>query len=182
MCIRDRCSTGFLGVVNSKIASKYVIYDYRQDWAEADLKETAGFKEQGFWNPHNKIPGYYYCIDLADFSTHNGNYFFGEVPAANWPDNMGSESRIVTNAHYGTSTKSFIQHCSSLIENNLKFGCRTCKWGYRGLFVHSTEHDLNFMGTCTEITDCDTTTIYTCLLYTSPSPRDRTRSRMPSSA
>ena len=25
-------------------------------------------------------------------------------------------------------------------------------------------------------------TIYTCLLYTSPSPRDRTRSRMPSSA
>ena len=24
--------------------------------------------------------------------------------------------------------------------------------------------------------------IYTCLLYTSPSPRDRTRSRMPSSA
>ena len=26
------------------------------------------------------------------------------------------------------------------------------------------------------------TGIYTCLLYTSPSPRDRTRSRMPSSA
>ena len=24
--------------------------------------------------------------------------------------------------------------------------------------------------------------LYTCLLYTSPSPRDRTRSRMPSSA
>ena len=24
--------------------------------------------------------------------------------------------------------------------------------------------------------------VYTCLLYTSPSPRDRTRSRMPSSA
>ena len=27
-----------------------------------------------------------------------------------------------------------------------------------------------------------TVDIYTCLLYTSPSPRDRTRSRMPSSA
>ena len=26
------------------------------------------------------------------------------------------------------------------------------------------------------------TNVYTCLLYTSPSPRDRTRSRMPSSA
>ena len=30
--------------------------------------------------------------------------------------------------------------------------------------------------------DAMITTIWTCLLYTSPSPRDRTRSRMPSSA
>ena len=30
--------------------------------------------------------------------------------------------------------------------------------------------------------DLTTTGVYTCLLYTSPSPRDRTRSRMPSSA
>ena len=29
--------------------------------------------------------------------------------------------------------------------------------------------------------DCETN-VYICLLYTSPSPRDRTRSRMPSSA
>ena len=28
----------------------------------------------------------------------------------------------------------------------------------------------------------NTNTVYSCLLYTSPSPRDRTRSRMPSSA
>ena len=28
----------------------------------------------------------------------------------------------------------------------------------------------------------ETEGVYTCLLYTSPSPRDRTRSRMPSSA
>ena len=33
-----------------------------------------------------------------------------------------------------------------------------------------------------DITDNDTATISICLLYTSPSPRDRTRSRMPSSA
>ena len=30
--------------------------------------------------------------------------------------------------------------------------------------------------------NADLQLIYTCLLYTSPSPRDRTRSRMPSSA
>ena len=34
----------------------------------------------------------------------------------------------------------------------------------------------------TEVTPSTYTAIYTCLLYTSPSPRDRTRSRMPSSA
>ena len=38
----------------------------------------------------------------------------------------------------------------------------------------------------TDQVDCQqcrrTTAFYTCLLYTSPSPRDRTRSRMPSSA
>jgi len=30
--------------------------------------------------------------------------------------------------------------------------------------------------------DGDDTFVFTCLLYTSPSPRDRTRARMPSSA
>ena len=33
-----------------------------------------------------------------------------------------------------------------------------------------------------ELEDHSTPVLYTCLLYTSPSPRDRTRSRMPSSA
>ena len=32
------------------------------------------------------------------------------------------------------------------------------------------------------VNDKDSDRAYTCLLYTSPSPRDRTRSRMPSSA
>ena len=33
-----------------------------------------------------------------------------------------------------------------------------------------------------ELVDCRQALINSCLLYTSPSPRDRTRSRMPSSA
>ena len=36
--------------------------------------------------------------------------------------------------------------------------------------------------TTTTVPQTTTTTTTTCLLYTSPSPRDRTRSRMPSSA
>ena len=37
-------------------------------------------------------------------------------------------------------------------------------------------------GTTTTAAPAAITTVNTCLLYTSPSPRDRTRSRMPSSA
>ena len=37
-------------------------------------------------------------------------------------------------------------------------------------------------GDLTEIADALGDMLYICLLYTSPSPRDRTRSRMPSSA
>ena len=49
--------------------------------------------------------------------------------------------------------------------------CRTC----------GSEGDMryDYYGITTGVY-CDT--CYTCLLYTSPSPRDRTRSRMPSSA
>ena len=37
-------------------------------------------------------------------------------------------------------------------------------------------------GSAAEAIKVLTENLYTCLLYTSPSPRDRTRSRMPSSA
>ena len=38
------------------------------------------------------------------------------------------------------------------------------------------------LGLYTEISEQNYSVLYDCLLYTSPSPRDRTRSRMPSSA
>ena len=50
------------------------------------------------------------------------------------------------------------------------------KWRYGHASV-SKDHDIPFW----EMTLVDEP-FYTCLLYTSPSPRDRTRSRMPSSA
>ena len=42
-------------------------------------------------------------------------------------------------------------------------------------FSRDGEHSVYWLGP-------DERLLYTCLLYTSPSPRDRTRSRMPSSA
>ena len=44
---------------------------------------------------------------------------------------------------------------------------------------YAAENEANFIATLATINNDDT---YICLLYTSPSPRDRTRSRMPSSA
>ena len=55
-----------------------------------------------------------------------------------------------------------------------------------GIFNANAAEDLTidiaapFSGSYNDLSD--TPTIGTCLLYTSPSPRDRTRSRMPSSA
>ena len=46
--------------------------------------------------------------------------------------------------------------------------------------VRST--DVHFSDTAFAVLSANNTAYYSCLLYTSPSPRDRTRSRMPSSA
>jgi len=56
----------------------------------------------------------------------------------------------------------------------------------RGLVIGYVEHVAStaferFAGVITELAG-GKNGIYACLLYTSPSPRDRTRSRMPSSA
>ena len=56
------------------------------------------------------------------------------------------------------------------------------------LFLSGAKHRSGKVDSGTTTTDDDEEeqnrgiTIYSCLLYTSPSPRDRTRSRMPSSA
>ena len=57
-----------------------------------------------------------------------------------------------------------------LVEHTILSGCG----GMLGLAVAGEHNTLNF--------DEKIQFIKTCLLYTSPSPRDRTRSRMPSSA
>ena len=156
------CDENYLGVINSKIESKYVIYDYRMAWTDAQIKETAGFREQGYWNPRNKIPGYYYCIRLNN-NSHSTGYFEGEIAAANFPSDLTTESRTVATADYATNTKSFIQDCSSLIEKDLRIGCGTCKWGFRGLQANDSTSDLNFIISCTAMTDCDTSVIYTAI-------------------
>ena len=46
----------------------------------------------------------------------------------------------------------------------------------------NTQEEAEEWWKCRTSTDCKVNRVSTCLLYTSPSPRDRTRSRMPSSA
>ena len=61
----------------------------------------------------------------------------------------------------GASGSSF-QNEIDLIDPNYKYPTGTCSWDRSGRFRSGTTNP--------------------CLLYTSPSPRDRTRSRMPTSA
>ena len=49
-------------------------------------------------------------------------------------------------------------------------------------FVGSRESEYDLVAFCDASTVCYGTVIYICLLYTSPSPRDKRQSRMPSSA
>lgn len=158
------CVDGYVGAINSRIQTKYVLYDYRKDFTVLQIKESAGFKEQGFWNPHNKIQGFFYCVKFDDWNTHKTKYFVGEIPSANFPASLTTESRTVVDADYNTATNSFIQQCSTLLEKDLRYGCGTCKWGYRGLRALDTGgSDLEFIISCTEISDCDTSVIYTGL-------------------
>ena len=51
-----------------------------------------------------------------------------------------------------------------------------------GLILTTGEYDATGQSYYTDFAYASTASYYICLLYTSPSPRDRTRSRMPSSA
>ena len=62
-----------------------------------------------------------------------------------------------------------------------KLGQTDLVFGVRSGFISRSEHARLYTSLCTAVTIC-ATLVNICLLYTSPSPRDRTRSRMPSSA
>ena len=60
----------------------------------------------------------------------------------------------------------------------------SCRNNYKEKYIHLLEEHINTLN-IEEIEDAeapDLEPMIICLLYTSPSPRDRTRSRMPSSA
>ena len=76
-------------------------------------------------------------------------------------------------------------HCTShTVHRTLHTAHCTPRTAHRTLHTaHCTPHTAHrtlLTAHCTQLTAHRT--LHTCLLYTSPSPRDRTRSRMPSSA
>ena len=72
------------------------------------------------------------------------------------------------------------------LRNLLKGIGQQMKWSVRDESLHSKMGCHLFRHMCQEdpslLKECEKDILYSCLLYTSPSPRDRQKSRMPSSA
>ena len=106
---------------------------------------------------------------------------------------------ITADLHFGISayhdkkTLQFIRNLSSLMPADVLLICgdaaetvhlstRDIGFNHRRLFSEIKKLPVNEIAFCAGSHDIWTSARYPCLLYTSPSPRDRTRSRMPSSA
>ena len=98
-------------------------------------------------------------------------------------------------SHYPSSLLAIAHRkiCKPFASQNLCIGIRCCQWlvDQRGYFVFADlyggeEYRQLGGGACAQESrlgqGVEHSECYHCLLYTSPSPRDRTRSRMPSSA
>ena len=96
-------------------------------------------------------------------TTANGSSFFGNAQ----PLSLGSNPISVTPVTFNRAVK--IQFSSGDIT-------------YNSLVVNGTSLSLSGGSSDPVVNITGQTTITTCLLYTSPSPRDRVLSRMPSSA
>ena len=66
------------------------------------------------------------------------------------------------------------------ITSNYRYELLDRIYVYNADYVNKTSVCINYMRS--HLITADASSAYICLLYTSPSPRDRTRSRMPSSA
>ena len=71
-------------------------------------------------------------------------------------------------------------HIAIILDGNRRWAKRNLTIQEKGHFKGADAVE-NLLDWCEEF-DIKIITLYVCLLYTSPSPRDRTRSRMPSSA
>ena len=78
------------------------------------------------------------------------------------------------------SAGSLLLMSTSALAQDAKLQDKALAAGYKAMFTCSAV--FNGGKTAEQIAADELDNIYGCLLYTSPSPRDRTRSRMPSSA
>ena len=91
----------------------------------------------------------------------------GDVYKRQLPDGLNQPARLL--ADTGFYSERNVQHCHDAGVEPL-------------IAVGRDAHHLDWRSRFEEPAPLETPTSHVCLLYTSPSPRDRTRSRMPSSA
>ena len=87
-------------------------------------------------------------------------------------------------ARMGKTIPAFAPGDTVVVQVKVKEGTRERLQAYEGVVIAKRNRGLNSNFIVRKISSGEGVerTFQTCLLYTSPSPRDRTRSRMPSSA
>ena len=118
-------------------------------------RHDGGGRGRGVFNGGRNNPNYYSNLSVVEIATTGNATDFGDMTKAvnGGSGNVSSTVRGITSGGYDSSAN--VRHID--------------------YFNFATSGGSNTFGELTEDSN-------DCLLYTSPSPRDRTRSRMPSSA
>ena len=120
-------------------------------------------------------------VSVIDLGSSNGTYLDGNKLPPNNDTRMESDSvLIVGDQKFKVSIESLANLDGTVVDKNLLGGKGVAAAGLAAAGAAALGKTL--LDTGTGAKDAVEDLASTCLLYTSPSPRDRTRSRMPSSA
>ena len=176
MCIRDRCHDGETGDILTHNVKEGDTITILYDGMEKTLSFGFDGKDpkvafRDVHSPSNTLYPLFVCdrplnhtkLHIHSFSTNDDKFLLRK------PDTERSKSGYPILA----SSSFSLSHAIVNIIHQLQH-----KEGWKQAISRTMKHRFNLMNSLVE----RLVVSYTCLLYTSPSPRDRTRSRMPSSA
>eukprot|EP00657_Telonema_sp_P-1_P009525 TRINITY_DN3770_c0_g1_i1.p1 TRINITY_DN3770_c0_g1~~TRINITY_DN3770_c0_g1_i1.p1 ORF type:complete len:622 (-),score=183.48 TRINITY_DN3770_c0_g1_i1:114-1979(-) len=154
--------------------------------ADGSTTQNVGSNDQNFW-PCKKDARYYTGADAPTNSDPYGKFQIHSFAEYTLDPVAGKVFVAKSNGLQQVPSSDLSLVCPTVCTRDDGTNCQEytkCpKTSFNGMDISNVNQCTG--GSCTffeRAVNTDTARVYTCLLYTSPSPRDRTRSRMPSSA